>query len=578
MHKNNATEKSCQSHDGKNIHSFLSEWRTKFNIPNSALDELLVGLRERGHSYLPKRSKTLMKTSRHIECSNINDGVYCHTGVERSLFACFTVLKNNQLSLPEKLILEFNVDGINFSRSTNCSLWLIQMKIRGVELDPCVIGTYFGKTKPNCNDFLEYFVDEIRTLIISGFNFEQNLFPIECRFCNDTPANSFIRASKGHAGYYCCMKCKQKGLKLDSCLVFPKIKSGPRTDEDFRERMNPEHHIGDSIIETIPNVNMVKDFAIDEMHVVHHGVVKKLIKFWMATATKTQIDRIQTRISTIDGHRPKEIHRTIRDLQSFNQFKAKEFRTFLLFTGPVILLDILDKKMYDHFMLLHVAMKKLGKKNCLEEIESVRPILQRFVVEFKSIYGLNKITYVVHNLLHLCDDVEYNGSLQSAYQFENNAGKIKRTIKHGKTVAQQIHNRALEHLKVISLTNEKSFELGQKFVHTEEKKDYFRRITLNGVQIDSSDRNQWFLTKNLEICAFKYAEVFTDKKIIINCKKMKQTPQSFYEYPIKSNELEIFFVDDYSSFEDLIICQSNIHLKLFAMPSSKGLVFFPISK
>lgn len=285
-----------------------------------------------------------MKTLRHIDSFKISDGLYCHTGIVKSLFACLSVLKKSQLSVPDKLILDINVDGVNYSKSTNCSLWLIQMSIRGVDLNPCVIGTYYGKSKPTCNDFLNHFVNEIQALIVHGFNFDRKVIPIECRFCNDTPANSFVRASKGHAGYHCCIKCKQKGLNLDSCLVFPEINSAHRTDEDFRERICMEHHIGDSIIENIPKLNMVKDFSIDVMHVVHHGVVKKLIHLWMKTATKNQIDRIRTRISMIEGHRPKEIHRMIRDLKNYSQFKAKEFRVFLLFTGPVILLDILEKK------------------------------------------------------------------------------------------------------------------------------------------------------------------------------------------------------------------------------------------
>lgn len=229
-------------------------------------------------------------------------------------------------------------------------------------------------------------------------------------------------------------------------------------------------------------------------------------------------------------------------------------------------------------MLLHVAMKKLEKKNCIDEIEIVRPILKRFVIEFKSIYGLNKITYVVHSLLHLCDDVQYNGSLQNAYRFENNAGKILKSIKHGTNVAQQIHNRALERLKVMSLTIKTPFELKKKCVCPGEKKYYFKQITLNGVRIDCSEGNQWFLTKNKEICAFKRAEVATHERITIKCEKVKQTQQSFYEYPIKSTELKIFYIDDCNSFENYIICPTMISSKLFAMPSLKGLVFFPISE
>lgn len=136
----------------KNINNFLAEWRIKFNIPGTALDELLSELRAHGYSDLPKSTKTIMKTSRPVECYNVGDGIYCHTGIRRTLFACLSVLKKSRQSIPEILVLDINIDGVNYSRSTNNSLWLIQMSIRGVDLNPCVVGTYYGNSNlmKNC--------------------------------------------------------------------------------------------------------------------------------------------------------------------------------------------------------------------------------------------------------------------------------------------------------------------------------------------------------------------------------------------------------------------------------------------
>lgn len=504
------------------LNSFIAEWKTKFNISSTACDALLSALRNHGHPDLPTSARTLMRTARNTKFHNMSDGVYSHTGIQTSLIACFCALKKEEaLAIPNAIILDFNIDGINFSKSTSTCLWLIQMSIRGFEFDPCVVGTYFGKTKPKCNEFLKYFVDEISILLSNGMYFDNETIYIEAiAFCNDTPANSWIRGTKGHAGYSCCMRCNQKGQRLDSCLVFPLTKSALRTDYDFRSRIDPTHHIETSIIENIPNLDMIKSFAIDNMHIVHLGVVKKLVNFWIKSATKTQLKSIEARINTIEAHRPKEFHRTIRSIKDFKQFKAKEFRVFLLYTGPVLLFNILEPALYKNFITLHFAFRKLESKNCLKEIASIRLLLEKFVLDFKKLYGLNKLTYVVHNLIHLCDDVEHHGFLHSAYTFENNAGKIVKAVKHPRNVAQQIYNRSLERLRVISLRKKIPFELGRECM-LPDKRIFFKRISINGLQFDSTKRNKWFLNTENKICLFQYAEKFNGKIIIIYKKLFK---------------------------------------------------------
>lgn len=183
----------------------------------------------------------------------------------------------------------------------------------------------------------------------------------------------------------------------------------------------------------IPSLDMIYGFAIDEMHIVHLGVVKKLVAFWMATLNKKEINDIKMRAETIERHRPCEVHRTIREISQYKQFKANEFRTFLMITGPVLLKNILDHEKYSHFILLHVAMRKLSRKNLTSnELQTIEAILIKFVKNFKAIYGLNKVTYVVHQLVHICDDYKLHGHLKSAYKYENNCGKIVRNVRHGK--------------------------------------------------------------------------------------------------------------------------------------------------
>lgn len=77
-------------------------------------------------------------------------------------------------------------------------------------------------------------------------------------------------------------------MYLDSRLVFPYVSSANRTDESFRNREDPHHHVRDSIFEHIEDFDMVRSFPVDEMHIVHLGVVKKLIGFWNNSMTNVQ--------------------------------------------------------------------------------------------------------------------------------------------------------------------------------------------------------------------------------------------------------------------------------------------------
>lgn len=59
---------------------------------------------------------------------------------------------------------------------------------------PFVIGVYHGLNKPNdCNDFLEDFINEYKTLHLKGFEYNHNNFFVKIRgIVCDTPARSYL--------------------------------------------------------------------------------------------------------------------------------------------------------------------------------------------------------------------------------------------------------------------------------------------------------------------------------------------------------------------------------------------------
>jgi hypothetical protein len=70
-------------------------------------------------------------------------------------------------------------------------------------------------------------------------------------------------------------------------------------------------------------------------------------------------------------------------------------------------------------------------------------LLRVFVQESAKLYGPTFVVYNVHSLIHVPDDVEKFGCLDSIsnFPFESFLGKLKRSIRKPQYILQQINNR-----------------------------------------------------------------------------------------------------------------------------------------
>lgn len=142
-----------------------------------------------------------------------------------------------------------------------------------------------------------------------------------------------------------------------------------------------------------------------------------------------------------------EINRKIRKIEHFRMWKATELRTFLLYSGPICLKHVLKPHIYDHFMLLSCAIRILcDSSTCIQYNTLAHEMLRKFVLLFGDIYGSCYISYNVHNLVYLSDDVKQYGHLDnfSTFKFESYMFQLKRMIKKGNQQLQQVVNRTLE--------------------------------------------------------------------------------------------------------------------------------------
>ena len=98
-------------------------------------------------------------------------------------------------------------------------------------------------------------------------------------------------------------------------------------------------------------------------------------------------------------------------------------------------------------MLLHVAISILANPNmCWTHVDYAEKLLNIFVMQMPELYGNSSISYTMHSLCHICDDVRQYGSLDeySAFPFENALGIMKRLLRSGHMPLQQLCRRLSE--------------------------------------------------------------------------------------------------------------------------------------
>lgn len=196
----------------------------------------------------------------------------------------------------------------------------------------------------------------------------------------------------------------QQGKHISNRMLFLDLNAELRTDENFVERKNEDHHIGTCIFEQV-NLGMVSQFPLDYMHLVCLGVLKKMLLLFVKGTFKpvkfsaNMIQQISANLNHISNWIPTEFARKTRSLNEIDRWKATELRLFLLYVGPVVLQNYLSDKYMIHFNALHCAIRILcHEKNCIINNEYAKDLLIYFVKTCQHLYGEEYGEYVWRNL------------------------------------------------------------------------------------------------------------------------------------------------------------------------------------
>jgi hypothetical protein len=117
-----------------------------------------------------------------------------------------------------------------------------------------------------------------------------------------------------------------------------------------------------------------------------------------------------------------EFPRSQRSIEDRNRYKASEFRNLIFYNLVGILNRDLDDAFYNHLLVYAVFLRILTRDMITpDDIHDARALIQIFLIDFESLYGVERVTFNLHAHLHLPKQVQNFGPLHKAsgFPFEN---------------------------------------------------------------------------------------------------------------------------------------------------------------
>nr|XP_047142259.1 uncharacterized protein LOC124816643 [Hydra vulgaris] len=258
-------------------------WSLKHNCTRQCTNDLLTILNRHGHQEMPKDARTLLCTRRVVKTASLRNGNYIYFGIKQGIENILQFQDFNST----KINLICNVDGLPLFKSSAYQVWPILCQFGYFK--PFVVGLYGGKIKPCASELLADFAEELKTFKqpeeILGKIFNISLFAITC----DAPGRALLKGTIEHSGYYACERCNLSGFSIHGRIVYDKcqetvtnrnnadLKAGlySQKDNDGRCHLHTRTPLFD-----VEDLDMIQDFALDYMHLVNLGVMRRMLYYY----------------------------------------------------------------------------------------------------------------------------------------------------------------------------------------------------------------------------------------------------------------------------------------------------------
>lgn len=263
-----------------------------------------------------------------------------------------------------------------------------------------------------------------------------------------------IAGLKATTGYYGCPRCVTVGSYHNNRTCFTEFDAALKTDENFGNRTQPEHHKFTSLLESELGVKCITQVPLDSMHLLYGGVVRRFI-FWLVTdevnfkfkLSSSQIDAINDKLEMAALSLPTEFSRPVKDIRSYKQFKCTQLRLFLLYLSIVVLKDVLPTFQYEHFLLLFVGVRILSDE---EQFILNNSIANDMLTQYDKILGTHfgkfRLIFSFHMLIHLADETLLQKEPLDRFamwKFENVNSSLKQFTPRQGAYLEQSYNRTV---------------------------------------------------------------------------------------------------------------------------------------
>lgn len=425
------------------------------------------------------------------------------------------------------VFLTLNADGAEPFESSNHVVWPIYCMINELPLEKrfkCLItcGIWFGKSHPDMNVYLFEFVEQINRINENGGipctikGVQKNLKLYVINAVVDCPARAQMNNTVMFNGYYGCDWCLTKGeyyakamrYPVDGKIVLREAKTTLKLGKNAEK-------IGCSIfgvkglspLVLLEHFDIIQSFNPDYLHCYLIGAAKHINKFIMRRLTKTQrnlMDEYLERIRVTN-----KVGKLTRKMSERSYWKAKDWEIYVLYLSIPILVTVeLEERYLKHWSILVDSLHVLlSSKIIYEDVLKVDLNLRKFVLHTRDLYGLEALTYNIHQLVHICSSVLNFGPLfcHSTFCFESENGKLMKFVNSAKGVPEQII-RFTNIKRIIDIVKKNVFPVAH--VHV---KDFFNN--LNELRIQKCLRVSEDIYFSGEIDDNKTADLYSRCKV-----------------------------------------------------------------
>ncbi|KAG0443094.1 hypothetical protein HPB47_015295 [Ixodes persulcatus] len=368
------------------------------------------------------------------------------------------------------LTVTVNTDGSPVFSSSGVSIWPIQFTVNELPVplrfQHCTLaGLWFGKEHPDMTLFLAKFVEDMNSMPPVLWEHEGNLHSSKAYvicFCLDAPARSAVQNCVLFNGYFGCPWCLIKGDYIDGSIRYIDFVDAPaRTSHGVLRDMGLavecsvpiNGYKGPSPTVNLPHFDLVWGFTVDYMHAVLLGVARQITEQLLSSSSSQERYYIgaSSRAAEIDRRLgaikpPHSFTRLPRPLSTRSNWKASEWRHWLLFYCLPCTLDVLPQQYWSHLKQLVEAIHILLSKVLTQaSIDSAEKLLKNFVAGTQRLYGDTAMSFNIHQLLHLPEVARHFGPLwgHSSFVFEGGNGRLVKLVTGASGVPLQIVERVV---------------------------------------------------------------------------------------------------------------------------------------